>query len=427
MHVAGRSSAGGGYIWTDGSGVLLLGEDDAVGVNSTGTEAYGNMDDPATSLGSAGVYTVGSGWQELLGLPGDPGCSGTLSSAYGWSNDGGVATGLAWEGCMGRAFKWTPLTGVTMLPMSGTNSTRGNVVSGDGTFIGGWDRGNSSSNKAALWKPDGTVSLPLAGTTGNPDGSGETWALSTDGTYAAGRSPGGAFLFNESDGITLLDFFSPGNLSEARGVSDDGETVVGWEGGSGPFGSPPEAWIWRKGSGIELLTDVLTQYGVAAPPYDLQRAMDVTPDGLTIVGHGLQQPGFFANTGWMIELPPSPWDHLGGGTPGANGVPNLTGQGSCDAGSMARLRLEDAAASSSAFLGVSVTPAPIPLFGGILHANPLDVVLVIATDANGEFESFFTWPPSLMSGVSLTFQVGVIDGAAAFTVALSNGLEGTTL
>lgn len=425
-HVAGRSSAGGGYIWEAATNTATnIGEDDAVGTNADGSRCYGNMDDPATLLGSAGIWDSStSQWTELLGNPGDPGCSGTLSSAYGWSNDGGVATGLTWSGCMGRAFKWDSVNGLVVLPQAGTGSTRGNCVSGDGTHIGGWDRFFGSSNKAAIWQPDGTVDLILLGFPGNPDGLGEVIGLSTDGSVACGKDLNQAFVWSDADGATLLPKFDPANFSEMRAISDDGATAVGWEGGSGPFGSPPEATIWREGSGVQRITDVMTENGLTPPAYPLSRCYDVSADGLTLVGSGTT--GFFEDIGWILTLPPSPWDNLDGGTTGVNGDPSLTGQGSLAPGSNGTLTMTDGAPSAPCFVGVSVAGIGIPLFGGVLHTNPADAILPLATDANGGLSVPFTWPPSATTGVGITFQVATVDASTGFGVSLSNGLRGVT-
>ena len=425
-HVAGRSSSGGGYVWSASTGVSTnIGEDDAVGVSDDGTQAYGNVDDPGTTLGAAGTYDVAAGlWTSLGGIPGDIGCSGTLTSAYGWSNDGGVGTGLGWDGCKGRAFRWTSAGGVVQLPQAGTGSTRGNTVSGDGTHIGGWDRFFGSSNKAAIWQPDGSVDLILLGTPGNADGLGEVIGLSTDGSRAAGKNLNQAIIWSDADGVTTLPKFLAQNVSEMRAISDDGKTAVGWEGGSGPFGNPPDATIWREGSGIQKLADVLTENGLTLPLYPLSRAMDLSADGLTIVGTGTT--GFFEDIGWQVTLPPSPWENLDGGTSGVNGKPRLIGQGSLAPGSAGSLSLTNAAPNAPALLGISALGVGVPIFGGILHTNPADAILSLSTNAQGRLNVPFNWPPAMTSGVSLTFQVGTIDLANPFFVSLSNGLRGTT-
>ena len=277
--VAGTSaSGGGGYVWSQAAGATLLGETDAVGVNAAGTQAYGNMVDPASGFLSAGVHTLGAGWQALLGLPGDPGCSFDFSSASAWSDDGTVATGRAWQGCQSRAFRWTPSTGMTPLPMTATGPTRGNAVSGDGQFIGGWDQASGNLTRAALWKPDGSVDLILQNQPGNPDGFGETRGLSGDGTFAVGSSIPGGFLWSAGQVLAVFEATSSVLFSVPRAVSDDGETVVGSEGGAGVFGAPHEAWIWREGSGVEWVADVVEHYGLPSPGFSFSHATDVTPD-----------------------------------------------------------------------------------------------------------------------------------------------------
>ena len=123
---------------------------------------------------------------------------------------------------------------------------------------------------------------------------------------------------------------------------------------------------------------------------------------------------------------PNKASNLDGGTTGVNGDPNLTGQGSLAPGSNGTLTMTDGAPSAPCFVGVSIAGIGIPLFGGVLHTNPADAILPLATDANGGLSVPFTWPPSATTGVGITFQVATVDASTGFGVSLSNGLRGVT-
>ena len=71
------------------------------------------------------------------------------------------------------------------------------------------------------------------------------------------------------------------------------------------------------------------------------------------------------------------------------------------------------------------TSNPIPIYDGILYANPPSLLFPFQTDALGRFETTISWPPA-PAGTDFYLQVGVIDPAAASGVALSNALRGVT-
>jgi hypothetical protein len=426
------SSSQGGFRYETATGTtLILGGQEAVGISTDGLTAFGGLDNPAGKE-VFGLWTSGGGWAELGGLPGQTGCDSNLANPYALSDDGMTAVGLGWEGCKGRAVKWTPATGVVKLPPIGWDSSRANAVSGDGGYVGGWDQALTGLWRAAIWRPDGTGFLPLANTPGNPVGYGQTWSFSTDGTWASGDSASDEpFLYNNvTDTLEFLPILPeptgilPNDKFQGNGVTDDGKLVVGVQGDF--FGNPPRAWIWHEASGIHEVEDVLSWYGLAPPAgWFLHSSSDVSADGRTIVGTARLSP--FPSESWVLELPVWPWDNVGGGTTGAGGVPELLGEGSLIPGTQTALRLLDGAASSPAVVAVSVGSQPIPLLGGTLHAFPWSFTLAASTDSDGALNVSFNWPQNSPSGSSLAFQVGVIDGTSPFGVVLSNGLIGTTL
>jgi hypothetical protein len=312
---------------------------------------------------------------------------------------------------------------MTALP-TGSGSSRGDAVSGDGSFIGGWDSASSGQRRATIWGPSGIGVHPLVGQSGNQQGFGETWGLSTDGSFAVGSGLKEPFLFLKASGSVMNLGTLPGlatfDVCVATGVSDDGKTVVGYQGSF--FGTQPRAWIWTSTGGMQLLTTYLAQQGVVLPPsLSLQGATDISPDGQTISGWSGK---VFNDKGFVVSL--SAWDDLGGGTMGASGVPSLTGSGPLSALSLCGLQLESAVPQTVGLLAIATQSTPVAFVGGILHAFPIVSTLPVVIDAAGQWSLPFYWPDHVPTGSVFTFQVGVLDAAGVSMIVLSNGVAGTT-
>ena len=116
-----------------------------------------------------------------------------------------------------------------------------------------------------------------------------------------GRSASGneAFRYTTSDGMVGLGDLAGGSFSShAHAVSGDGSVIVGM--GTAQFGK--RAVIWRDGATQpELLSDVLTnEYGLDVSGWILEEALDVSEDGMVIVGTGRAPSGVFE--GWVADL-----------------------------------------------------------------------------------------------------------------------------
>ncbi|HSJ97463.1 MAG TPA: PEP-CTERM sorting domain-containing protein, partial [Myxococcota bacterium] len=80
--------------------------------------------------------------------------------------------------------------------------------------------------------------------------------------------------------------------SSALGVSDEG-LVVGWSG---------RAFLWDELNGMRALQDVLEEeHGLDLTGWRLSSASDITPDGRTIVGDGLNPDG--KREAWIAFVP----------------------------------------------------------------------------------------------------------------------------
>lgn len=435
--VTGTDSVGDVYRWSIATGVTsYTGGMSAQGISDDGNTIYAETD-LLSGEDTASTYNIAAGVWTDLGTDINGGvCSGTQTGAYGASHDATVATGLGWEGCKGFAFRYDLSADPKMdfLPKAapGTGSSRGNCVSGDGEYIGGWDRNGpngTSTDRACIWDSDGNQTFPLANGA-DPDGYGEVWGLSTDGDWACGqREFGGepAFRWERATGtitnIPIPPGAAPADAHVAQAISDDGKVIVGYSGNSF-FGTAPRAWIWTESGGTQLLVDYLAAAGIfaAAPMY---AAWDLSADGRTILGSYASFVGFPGDA-WVVERP-DPVADLGGASAGTGGlVPTLSASGSFFPGAPVSFELTDALPSSLTVYLVAATDTPIPLFGGTMHALPALFLQNILSSPAGDWSLSGGWPAGAFSGLSLVFQVAVFDPGAVGSFALSNGLMCTT-
>jgi probable HAF family extracellular repeat protein len=96
--------------------------------------------------------------------------------------------------------------------------------------------------------------------------------------------------------------FLPGtSWSDARGVSADGSIVVGY---SWVYSSPtpPQAFYWTADGGMQNLKDLLiNNCGLDLTGWRLTDAYGISPNGLTIVGTGINPDGY--QEAYMATIP----------------------------------------------------------------------------------------------------------------------------
>jgi len=399
---------------------LPPGGDFAVAIADNGL-ILGVMDDPVSGNNGSGILTGGT-WVYLGNLPGVTSGCPELSSPKDISDDGAIAVGLGWDVCSARAFKWTGASGMTQLPQLGTNSTRADVVSADGSTIGGYERLTGSQNQATVWYSDGTQVM-CAQTPNNPGGLGVTDALSSDGTWAAGQGVNGVgpWLFSQATGAIELGIPSGGAGSGlVAGVSDDGKVVVGFEGNF--LGS--RAWIWTSAGGMEWLDDYLTNLGITLPG-NIGYATKISPDGTKILG--MWDTGGFPSTKntFIAEIPAQPtWEQYGLAASAVNYL-DLDGGGSSGIGQVFAPTVSNVpAASLFAATGISLTQANIPVWGGFVLINPAVIATVVGAPAGtGSVTHAIPIPPSpSLWGASVHLQSLCDDLTQPAGWGLSNGL-----
>lgn len=299
--VIGAYSTGGSYyMWTAASGVTSIGgawEGGVASVSADGTRISGS------ALGNdgqsyAGYYSVGTGqWTTLGGIGGS---SGTSSSS-GWniSGDGKTVVGLGWvNGGTAHAIASTP--GGTMNDLGSLGgSSRANGVSYDGSIIAGWVEQPDGQWTGAYWN-NGTLHNMV-------DGQGnalqEAGAVSADGQWIVGNGNfGETWRYNTITQQTewLGDLNPLGDFQGATGISADGQVIVGYDRGFGPAGLG-QGTIWIEGEGMLNFTDYIASQGVDLGGRTLSLPLGVSADGLTFYGVDNTGSGFVVTVSAVPE------------------------------------------------------------------------------------------------------------------------------
>lgn len=299
----------GGWLWTPGGGFVSIGGERATDLSDDASVVAGNLTDNNGVDGPA-VWDAVNGWQTLGGLPGQTPPGGSYGTTYAISGDGKVVVGLGWySNWKARGFRWEASTGMVELPQSGTGNSRASTISGDGKWIGGFDEASNGSHRAALWDANLNQTLPLVRAE-NPDGYGDIYDINSDGSVLAGQDfyglePGSGFVLSNAKGLIRFGQV-PGvdpdqNYNWANAVSEDGSVAVGgnWD----LWQNTTFATIWTEATGVIFLSDYLEGLGVTglSSNYQLANAIDISADGTTIIGWGVEFP--FTFIWWRATIP----------------------------------------------------------------------------------------------------------------------------
>jgi probable HAF family extracellular repeat protein len=174
------------------------------------------------------------------------------------------------------------------------------AVSADGSIVVGQSL-SDLGNEAFVWTQlDGMQ--PLGDLVGGPHFSAAV-DLSADGAVIVGfgMTDQGEEAFRWTQGIGLVGLGDlPGGTlrSSARAVSADGSVVVGTS--NSVVGD--EAFVWTAGGGMRSLWEVLVNdLHLDLTGWTLGEALDISADGTTIVGRGVNPSGH--TEAWIAVIP----------------------------------------------------------------------------------------------------------------------------
>ena len=297
----------------------------AYGVSADGTTVVGQVALPSNRLQTA-VWTADAG-PTVLPTP------SSNAGAFDVSEDGSRILGYV-VSLMLASSVWTKDSGTYTRANIGT-LVGARSISDNGLFV----PGHTTDNVAARWQTDGTQielgAAPQNRTINALD-------ISSDGGVVVGVRGTEAFRWTEADVMIGLGEFSGGSdFSSAHAVSGDGVAVFGrsasdrgveafrWTeadgmqpltgpdspylmnianaatyGGEAAVGESPgarkEAMIWTAEAGVRLVEDLLTvDHQIDLGGWQLTNALDITPDGKTIVGFGINPAG--QTEAWKIS------------------------------------------------------------------------------------------------------------------------------
>ena len=244
-----------------------------------GMQGLGYLSSYASSYGSAnGVSADGS---VVVGSSVD---ANGNDRPFRWTQSGGMVS----------------LGTLTNYPASNQNGA--SDVSADGSIVVGFS--TTATGRTAFRWSSGTGMQSLGTLPGAGDGGRELYsyaaAISADGTTIVGNgySANGieAFRWTSAGGIVGLGDLPGGIFSSgAMDVSANGAIIVGQ--GTRTIGG--EAVRWGLGQGIQPIKDLLIASGVSFNSgWELYTATGVSDDGQTIVGYGFGPGKHSSKVGW---------------------------------------------------------------------------------------------------------------------------------
>jgi uncharacterized membrane protein len=274
------------FVWSSGGFLFQSSTGMVNGLDRIGRVAVGFKN------GGAAFVNLESGnstWGMLPSLVPPP----HSSNAFAVSDDGTRIVG--WSGT-GVLWKLTP-QGWQIYDLGSQFPNRQSMpvdISGDGSVILVQTQPASGLLESQLWtEAEGVSLIPM------PVGIGQTCpqAINTNGEVAVGHLIDHGNLwrhaFKWSVGSGTEDLGVPNGFKDsyARGVSDDGEIVVGYcqRSTSGNDGAIA-ATIWTAETGMVLLQDFLTDKGFDLSGWtSLETATAISADGAMVTGTGAYQ------------------------------------------------------------------------------------------------------------------------------------------
>ena len=260
-----------------------------------------------SNLHEASRYEVATGmWTPLGGL----GASSGSETSSGWniSGDGQSIVGLAWiNGGTAHAASWRNGVTTDLGSTAGGQSTRANAVNFDGSVIAGWQDGNG--RQGAVWV-DGVQEL-IFDNGGNP--AQESTDITDDGRFVTGFGTGNfvesgiPYRYDvENDTYLEIESLPVGGQqnSVANATTNDGSLIGG---GTWPFAAPAtfgNGFIWEEGVGTMSPQDYFASKGASGWPkgFNFRFVSAISSNGEWIAGWGGTSP-VAATQSWVVRIP----------------------------------------------------------------------------------------------------------------------------
>jgi len=296
--VVGNSNNGSGFDeafrWTKDTGMVGLGCvrggtacSIATSVSFNGDVVVGEFYSP-TQYGTLNAFR----WTESTGAVGlqVPGQGYQYAEALDVSADGTVIIGEIVSGGYASSFIWTESTGAVSFSPPGAKSISADGLTVVGRNFSTWEpfRWNTNTGLVGLGHlPGGRVDGEARDV--SPDGSVVVGYSQSPSWPAIGTE---AFRWTSSTGMIGLSTLPGAEDSEANAVSADGSIIVG-DALVDSIASRRKAFIWDSMHGMRSLLDVLvTEFGLNLAGWSLTEATGISGDGQTIVGYGANPDGF---------------------------------------------------------------------------------------------------------------------------------------
>ncbi len=263
----------------------------------------------------AGIYSIGGHneafiWTASGGVVGLGVAGYTHSYTHAISADGDTVVGQLWGGGVSQSFLWTQGGGMQTLPyfVGGRTQSAALGVSDSGLVVG--FASHLVSTEAYYWTE---ASGSLTGLGYLPGGNySAAYAVTPDGHVISGESEAAdgkwhPVLWRDSgSGYVISDLGLLGGWDGATAVSltPDGSVVVGF---ALPSSSGDNiAFRWSSDHGMETVRDWLIGTGVDVGSWQLNEASDVSADGNTVVGFGVNAAGnteaYVAQAGTLLGM-----------------------------------------------------------------------------------------------------------------------------
>ena len=346
------------FVWQNGSmtglGTLLP--------TDTRSKAWGISGDGSTIVGDSNpgdraVRWIDGSIEDISNRPGDP----LAFQAFDASEDGSIVVGRGSIGCCTvAAFVWDNGNLSVLGSLPGWLGSGAQAVSDDGTVITGIAGTLATGSQAFRWENGELTEIGLMSNGGT---AAQGLGISVNGAYIVGSARDvTGFVWSSVDGAIAVD-----GIAEAYGVSDDGQTVVG-TGCSGPTCESTSAVIWDRTTGSRFLKDLLElDHGLDLAGWSLLGARAITPDGLTIIGFGVNP--FGVEESWIAVIPNPRSGQTNPGTNVSVEPPALDENGDPIVNPAAVILVFDDV-TGSGVTTVTITEAGPPPDGGLRLGNP---------------------------------------------------------